>query len=497
MAGKPNILLITADELRADALGCYGNKICRTPHLDALAENSLLFENSLTPNPICVPARASITTGNYSHIAAMGHKNNHGLIKDGQPKLAEHFASCGYETYACGKLHYVPYAKPDQPRLLHGFQHCDLSESGRIVNKFDRQGKARGLEDYLDFLADSGWGGWSRAHGIGNNDVRPCPSPLPAELHVDRWVADCTIRRLQEHQSDRADKPFLIWCSFPKPHAPFDPPAEYANMYDAREMPAPLGDASMLADRNPFLEYVRVTHGITTLSPAAMKVIKAYYYGLVTHQDAQVGRVMAALQETGQAENTIIIYIADHGEMLGDFGAFFKCSFLNGSLRVPLIVKAPGFAAGQRRKQLVGLQDILPTLAKLTDCPLNADVHGLDLTGVMREDSAGLREIYYSQCLGPPRQSAMVTDGRWKYIYSQEGPTEQLYDLAEDPDELNNLASGAANAKLVGTWREKLIAEARRLGDSDLLKGDGLVTSPLDRSAYAELLIQGLGWRWF
>ena len=494
MAKKPNILLITADELRADALGCYGNGICRTPYLDALAQQSVVFENGFTPNPICVPARAAITTGNYSHVAT-GHKFNGGLIGDDQPKLAKHFGACGYETYACGKLHYVPYAKPGQPRLLHGFKHCDLTESGRIAGRYDLEGKLRGLEDYLDFLADAGWGGWSRAHGIGNNDVRPCPSPLPAELHVDHWVADCTIRRIEEHKSRYADKPFLIWCSFPKPHAPFDPPLEFVNMYDPHEMPAPLGDASMLANRNPFLDRIRFTHGLSSLSSAAMKVIKAYYYALVTHQDAQVGRVMDALEDTSLAEETIVIYTADHGELLGDFGAYFKASFLNGSVRVPFIVRAPDIPAGQRRKQLVGLQDILPSLAGLTGCSLNQEVQGLDLTAVLREETAQLRELYYSHCLEEPQQSAMVTDGRWKYIYSQEGPTEQLYDLLEDPDELNNLAADPHNEKLVKPWREKLIAEAKRLGDLALLKGNELVTSPLDRSSYPQLPVQGMGWR--
>ena len=134
MPQRPNILLITADQLRADALGCYGNEICRTPNLDALAGGGVVFENAFTPNPICVPARASITTGNYSHVCT-GTKSNGGRIKDDQTKLAEHFVANGYEAYACGKLHYAPYAPPGEPRLLHGFQHCDLHESGRLVNQ--------------------------------------------------------------------------------------------------------------------------------------------------------------------------------------------------------------------------------------------------------------------------------------------------------------------------------------------------------------------------
>ena len=496
MAGRPNILFIMADQLRADALGCYGNAVCRTPNLDRLASHGVLFENSFTPNPICVPARASITTGNYSHVATR-NKNNGGLILDDQVKLAAHFADAGYGTCACGKLHYVPYAPPGTPRLLHGFQHCDLSESGRLVGEFDPEGKLRGLEDYHDYLADVGWAGYSRAHGIGNNDVRPCPTPLPAEHHVDHWVADCTIRRMKEHVTGHPDRPFLIFCSFPKPHSPYDPPGEYARMYDPREVPPPVGDPSMLASRAPHMDRERYVRAFTSLSPAARQVIKGYYYGLITHQDAQIGRVLAALDEANVADNTIVVYTADHGDLMGDFGTYFKGSFLEGSVRVPMLFRGPGVPAGERRRQLVGLQDLLPTLAAMTGCPLPTDVQGLDLSAALGDGTADTREVFYSQCFEAPRQMAMVTDGRWKYSYAQEGAIEELYDLAEDPAELVNLATRPDAAKLLTPWRDRLIAEARRLGDIALLDGGRLVTSPFDRAALKNLPITGMGWRWF
>jgi arylsulfatase A-like enzyme len=251
-AKRPNILILFADQIRADALGCYGNRCCRTPSLDRLAREGVVFRNSFTPNPICVPARAILMTGNYSHVCT-GNRANGGRIRDGQVKLPEHFVRHGYRTYACGKLHFEPYAPPGQPRVLHGFQSCDLAESGRILQQFDPTGAMRGLEDYQDYLADVGWAGYSRAHGIGNNDVRPCPTPLPAEHHVDHWVADCAIRRMREHLASHRDAPFLIFCSFPKPHSPYDPPWEYVTMYDPREVPPPAGDETMIADRNPHL----------------------------------------------------------------------------------------------------------------------------------------------------------------------------------------------------------------------------------------------------
>ncbi len=499
MPDRPNVLLITADQLRCDALGCYGNEVCRTPNLDALAASGTLFENSFTPNPICVPARATITTGNYPHRAT-GCKNNGGRIRDDQPKLAAHFAAAGYETYACGKLHYVPYAPTREGRLLHGFQHCDLTESGRLIRQFDPANTQRGLEDYLDYLHDVGWGGFSRAHGIGNNDVRPCPTPLPPEHHVEHWVADRTIARMREHLDRRGDRPFLIWCSSPKPHSPYDPPGDYARMVDPRSVDPPAGNESALAGRDPELQRRRYTHAFTTLSPEAMRVIKAYYYGLVSFHDAQVGRVLAALEELGQAENTIVAYTADHGDLMGDFGTYFKSTHHEGSVRVPILWRAPGMPAGTRRPQPAGLQDILPTLAALTGCPLGEQVHGQDLSPILADGSAAGREAYYAQCRDDPNQTAMVCDGRWKYIYTQTGPTEELYDLAADPKELTNLAADADEATLA-TWRAKLAAEAEAVGDTDILDPEsptGLaVAPPADRAAFEKLPVAGMGWRWY
>jgi arylsulfatase A-like enzyme len=496
MPDRPNILLITADQLRGDALGCYANPICRTPHLDRLAAGGVLFERAYAPNPICVPSRASITTGNYSHRAT-GTKRNSGRIGADQVKLAEHFAAGGYRTYACGKLHYVPYSAPNQPRLLHGFQTCDLTESGRILAEFDPRGRQAGLEDYFDYLAQVGWRGYTRGHGTGNNDVRPCRSPLPAEHHVDHWVADRAIQRLREHAASGSRQPCLMWCSFPKPHPPYDPPAPWEGLYDPRELPPPVGSAELLEDRNPMLEYQRRKLAHDSLSPEALQVIRAYYYGLVSFQDQQVGRVLAELDRLGLAGDTLIIYTSDHGDLMGDFGTFFKSNFLEGSVRVPLILAGPGLPAGQRRRQLAGLQDLLPTLARLTDCPLPQAVDGLNLAEALRDADAPTRPVFYSQCLDDPHQSAMVTDGRWKYCYSQWGGVQELYDLQADPRELLNLATKPDYKTLSQSWRQRLIEEARRVGDDGLLVDGQLATSPLDRQELRQTPVHGMGWRWY
>jgi arylsulfatase A-like enzyme len=501
---KPNILLITADQLRPDALGCYGNKVCRTPHLDSIASGGVIFDKAYTPNPVCVPARASITCGAHSLTCTM-YQGGGGPIKADQTKLAEHFRSFGYGAYACGKLHYAHYSPPDKPRLVHGFETWDSHESGRIIYQFDRKNALRGVEDYMDFLTDAGWKGFSRAHGIGNNDIRPCPSPLPEELCPDHWVADRTIARIEEHRKNRPDNPFLVWCSFPKPHSPYDPPLPWATMYNPKDVPPPAGDESMIMDRNPAMQRERIRRAMDTISPEARLVIKAYYYGLISFQDFQVGRVLAALKRMGVSDDTIIIYTADHGDMMGDFGTWFKGLALEGSCHLPFLVKGPGVPAGQRRRQLAGLQDVLPTLAGLTGCPLKRPLDGADLTAPLkdakapiREGSGYVRDLYYSNYGQKEWNFAMVTDGRWKYCYAEQGPTEELYDLDSDPAELVNLASKPGNAGLVASWREKLIGQARRLGHTNILKGDGGLTSfPCDRAAIDKMPITEMGWRWY
>ena len=496
MPDQPNILLITADQMRWDCLGCAGNETIQTPNLDGLAARGVVFRNAFTPNPICVPARASIMTGNYPHVCT-GTKSNGGRIRDGQPLLTEVLKGVGYRTYALGKLHFVPYAPPDEPRLVHGFEHVDLHESGRILAKYDPEGKLSGVEDYFDYLKTVGWGGYSRAHGVGNNDVRPCPSPLPQEHTVDHWIADCTLRQLDRHAREFPDRPFFMWMSSPKPHSPYDPPRPYDALYDPRTAPAPFGSEADLDDRNPYIDQVRITHAVRTLSPEAWQVIRTYYYGCITFLDAMIGRVLDRLKEMGKLEETLVLFAADHGDLLGDFGSCFKANHLNGSVRVPLIVAGPGVAEGVVSRALVGLQDILPTLATAAGTTLGQAVHGVDLTSHLADPTVSVREVFYSQTLESPWQSAMVADGTWKYIYSEANATEELYDQESDPDERINRIHDPSQADRLAHMRAQLRTCAEELGDTRILDGDGFASTPVDRDELRKQPVGGMGWRWY
>jgi arylsulfatase A-like enzyme len=466
---KPNILLITSDQMRYDAIGCNGNPLINTPNLDRLANRGINFNSAYSPDPICVPARACITTGLYPHKCT-GIKDNGGAIKKGCPLLGEELNKRGYETYAMGKLHYLPYMPPGEERTTYGIEHVELTESGRILKKYDPFGKLKGLEDYIDYLNENNWGGYTKAHGIGNNDVFAAASPIPEEHHVDKWVANRALHHMDQHMKNKKDKPFFMWASFPKPHSPYDPPHPYDMMYDPRDLPDPAGDPEILKSRGVDLIHSKHEEYMwDTLSPQAKKVIKAHYYGLITFQDKQIGRLLDYIDMNDLDEDTIIIYAADHGDMLGDLGLYFKTCFYSGAVRIPFMLSYPkkidpGITSGK----LAGLQDILPTLLSLVGEPLVQETDGIDLSSKNSQ-----REYYISQCDDDPHQQYMVADKKYKYIYHQYAGVEELYDIENDPYDLYDQRGGEAD-KIKDRMRKILIDWCIDNGDEMMIKSNHL-----------------------
>lgn len=449
------------------------------------------FKNAFTPCPICVPARATMITGKYPHKCT-GRKENHGELPRDMLKLPELLASKDYCTYSSGKLHYLPYAAPDQPRTLHGFQHAKLAESGRIIAQYDKSGQTSGLEDYFDYLGSVSWKGYTRAHGVGNNDIHPAPSPLPGEHTVDAWVATEAIHYLDQHLNEAADRPFFLKASFPKPHAPFDPPRPYDSIYDPREIPAPLSKKDTLP-RTPHMSIESAKHGWDYISPEGRQVIKSHYYGLITFQDEQVGRVIEHLKAKDLYDNTLILFVGDHGEMLGDFGYYFKSCMYEGSVRIPMMISGPGIVQGVS-DALVGLEDLLPTLAELVSTPIPDTVDGKSLVPILTGEPTEVREAYVAYCLESPRQTYMVRTKTHKYIYNELGATEELYDLVSDPNETKNRVTETGYQNIRQSLRKQLIDWAKKYGDSQILHNEGLATSPIPEDK-VEFDASVLGWR--
>ena len=505
---RPNVLFMIADHARHDAVACNRDpksssslaRVVQTPNLDRLAQGGVTFQNSYTTNPICVPARACIITGNYSHKCT-DSKSNGGRIFDDQPTLPAHLARNGYATIAVGKLHFVPYSPPGEPRLLHGFQIAELNEEGRILRQFDPLGQKEGLEDYHDYLKGVGWGGYQRAHGAGNNDVHPSVSPLPAEHYSDAWVAERSIARMKEHLASSPDRPFLLMASFAKPHSPYDPPRPYDAMYDPRQMPPPLGgwdNEELLNGRDIELRRRARRYGWDKLPPEAVQVIRAFYCGLMSFQDAQVGRLLEFLDEAGIAEDTIVIYTADHGDLLGDFGRFFKVTMYDGAARVPMIWRAPGLIpkhGPHARDQLAGSADFFPTLCSLTGVGPPDSMDGVDLSDVLRNPDAPGREYLISQTREPPQQKYMVRTPQWKYLYSEVGGVEELYDVRRKGYELHNLAGDPQHASELERLRGLLIQWCVENGDEKMVPGGKLAVSSEEVLPPDEFAAGSMGWR--
>ena len=476
---KPNVLFLMCDQLRGDSLGCMGNSIVKTPNIDALAQSGMLFTRAYTPDPICVPARATIITGKYPHKCT-GVKANKGAIHDGIKTLPATMAQNGYRTYSIGKLHYNPYRLPQEGLTVHGFETYEICESGRALAAVNPQGDIRGIEHYHDYLYDVGWGGYERGDGMGNNDVYPNTSPLPAEHYVDAWVATRAIEHIRTHLKNHPDEPFFMHASFPKPHSAFDPPRPWDAMYDPRQMPLPNGDIEIMKKRGHYEAYMKhFSWMFDKLSDAALQTIKARYYGLISFQDAQIGRLIQTLKDEGVYEDTIILYTADHGEMLGDFGCFAKQVFYEPSAHIPMMIAYPRqIPAGRKSSALVGLTDIFPTLAGLCGFEAPEDMDGLDLTQTLLTGEP-VRDFYVGQCNDGAQARYMLIDEQYKYLYTAAGAIDELYDVAADPQELENLADQAQYSDVVSQMKARLLDWCVENGDADILENGRLKAYPL------------------
>jgi choline-sulfatase len=337
-----------------------------------------------------------------------------------------------------------------------------------MLAEFDPLDEKGGVEEYHDYLKTVGWGGYTRADGMGNNDVFPNTTALPKEHFVDTWVTDRSLHYLDRHTAETPDKPFFLWTSYPKPHSAFNPPRPFDAMYDPREMSAPTGSIGDIQERGlTFLYKNHKEFMWDKLSPEAMKNIRAHYYGLITLQDEQIGRLLDSLEEKGILDDTVIIYTADHGDMLGDFGLFFKSNFYNASARIPFMLSYPKrLASGTVSDTLAGLQDILPTLLSLTGVEFPFAYDGIDLS------ASPEREYFVGQCLMGREQTSMVCDREWKYIYHALGGISELYSMG-DIKELKNLA--AEKPELTEKYKRLLTDWCIEHGDVHLLDGDKLV----------------------
>jgi arylsulfatase len=434
----PNILLIMADQFRADCLGIAGHPVVQTPNLDAVAAAGVRFDRAYSACPVCVPARRTLLTGQRART--------HGVFNDidaplDGPTLPGELARAGYQTHLVGKLHLWPR------RVRYGFQSTDWAD-----------GPLAGIDnDYQRFLRHEGITepGASDAHGVGGNAWTARPWHLDDRLHFTNWCADRALDFLERR--DPAC-PFFLQLSFFHPHQPLTPPRFYYDRYMAMDLPEPyVGEWARVFDgptRGTPLDSMRVS-----LTPALIKQYRAAYYAAINHIDDQVNRVLARLPR-----ETIVLFVSDHGEMLGDHQWTRKRNAFEPSARIPFIIYFPEYMAipqKQARAELVELMDVMPTLLDAVGVPIPETVEGRSLLPLLRGGSEW-REYLHGECSQVPSMGSgmqFVTDGVWKYIWFPGAGVEHLFYLAEDPREMLDRATDPRYIDQLRYWRAALIRE--------------------------------------
>ena len=445
MAELPNILFICTDQQRYDAAGCYGNEHIHTPTIDSLASGGVLFERCYVQNPVCAPSRASLLTGRYVHA--------HGLWANGVALPAHEqlfprlLADAGYDCGLVGKLHLAAcYKGRTEPRFDDGFRYFEWAHDPyhrSPENRYHQWLQARYPDLLEEALAERGDLGFDT---------------LPTDAHYSHWVAERAIDFLRSAREP--DKPFCLFVNFFDPHHPFGAPHEYMRRYDAASLPPPVGWPEELATKPPILSdasrrsYAGYEKGAGEYSAAELQRIKAAYYAMVTLVDDETRRILAALDELGPSEETLVVFTSDHGEMLGDHHLLLKGPMMyEGAVRVPLILRWPGrLPTGERRSELVQWIDLCPTLLDAVGIPPSPRMQGQSLLPLARGDAeAPVRD--WALCeyrnsghpYDPPVHTTMLRHGRYKIVVyhgppaTQRGHAGELYDLEADPDELRNL----------------------------------------------------------
>ena len=512
---KPNFIFFVTDQHRADHLGCYGNSIVRTPHIDGLAARGTAFDRFYVVSPICMPSRATMMTGRMPSLNGVRH-NGLPLPLD-SVTIADVLSAGGYRTALIGKSHlqniseYPPSLVAEAPGA--GLTHASGCEEPRRA-RFDgpeyRQEAPSSWEDpsygmrlpyygfdRVDLAIDHGdqSGGdyerWARRHAPdldrlrGPENAEPDPrydapqawrTRVPAELSTSAFVAERSEQFLDQMAAAGDGRPFFLKCSFPDPHHPFVPPGRYWDMYRPDDVEIP---ATCVAPDENTPPHVRWLHEqraagkanlkgmlAVAVSPAEARSALALTYGLIAQVDDMVGRVLRKAESLGLLDNTVIVFTSDHGDFLGDRGLVFKAPIHYQSLiRVPFIWVDHASAGGARREQaLASTLDIARTvLTRAGIAPFNG-MQGRDLTRPPSDDLAkdvlieedGQRSLFGFQ--RPPRVRTLVTD-RWRYTVYLNSPWGEFYDLREDPGELHNLWDDPARRAQRGELAERMVAK--------------------------------------
>lgn len=447
---RPNILWVCTDSQRWDTLGCYGNPFVKTPVADKLAEEGVRFEYAFCQNPLCTPSRGSFLTGRYPTATRL--RQNGQVCPPDLCPISRTLADAGYVCGLSGKLH----LSPCDNRLLLGEEWWKQDKSLYFKGREPRIDDGYG-EVYWDHAANpsdrsSDYTRWLRERGrlpLNKPKRADCPFVLEgasSEDHQATWCVEKAIGFLESHAG--AHYPWMFSVNIFDPHAHFDPPRAFLEPYLERldEIPLPNFDPAEL-EAKPTVMQERHVKAYDGKSERDHRLIRAAYWAMCDHIDVQLGRLLEALDRTGQRDNTIVIFTSDHGEMLGDHGLYIKGPFLyDEAIRVPLIIRWPGkIARGRTSRALVELTDLAPTLMEAVGMEPRPDMQGRSLWPML-SGAAPLnehREDVFCEYLNanpdkPRCYLTMIRDHRHKLVAWHGEMVGELYDLQDDPRERHN-----------------------------------------------------------
>lgn len=426
-----HLLILMTDQLRPDALGAYGNRYVQTPTLDALAAESVIFDRAITPSPVCVPARLSLLSGQYANRHGNSN-NNPGLSYRGEGFYSM-LTKAGFNSCCVGKMHHVW----DRYGSL-GFARRDTQEE---LSHPD--------DDYTAFI-EQNYPGVFDYNGMRSEMYYvPQISQLPAEAHPTQWIGDRSVEFIENCDPD---KPTFLMSSFIHPHPPFCPPAPWNKLYRSDKLPAPFipEDTSEL---KPLLHKTFDTDRLG-ISPLDALRLKNFYYACVSFVDYQISRIIDALRRRGMYDDTVILFISDHGECLGDYRNMGKRTMLSSASAIPFMLRVPGMAPGHRSDP-VSLVDVAPTLLSLFGVPY--DPSEFDGVNILKDR----HELVYSQYNCHEKGAYMVAGETDKLIYH--GARKQYYYFDRSP-ETHDLYPELAGTERVKYLKEKL--DAYRAADT-------------------------------
>ena len=453
---KPNVLLIISDDLTTTALGTYGNRIAQTPHIDQLAKEGVQFDRAYSQFPVCGPSRASMMFGYYpSATETYGYVSGREQVGSERNSLPEWFKKEGYYTARVSKIYHMGIPIDIEKGGDGTDDPASWTEKFNVkAPEWQAPGKAELVQNNPDGSIERKGGNVMAIVQASDREVD----------HADGIAAEKAVELIKAHKRD----PFFLAVGLVRPHVPFVAPEKYFIPYPWQEMvPPPVVQDDWADIPARGINYVTTKNG--QMSDAPKQKAIAAYYASVSFMDAQVGKILATLKSEGLEDNTIVVFISDHGFHLGEHDFWMKVSLHEESVQVPFLIKGPGIKAGTSTS-FAELVDLFPTLVDLVGGKVPANIQGKSLVPVLRNPQVQVRDEAFS--ISQDGNSYLIRTERWAYIQYDEDAKAgmELYDMYQDSKQYTNLANLSEYREVVSEMKEKLRQKLMEVRQNDLGK---------------------------